>query len=161
MAFPSQFPRTLAAAAAALFLAGCGAPPAARPEPETATESHGAQRRDRVTESVASLSGDDLDGQRVARVEELIAGRVAGVRVMRLPDGGFTVRIRGAGGFGDGEPLWVVDGMPIRILRPGSALDGIPPSHIARIDILKDAASSAVYGSQGANGVVLVTTRRP
>jgi TonB-dependent SusC/RagA subfamily outer membrane receptor len=71
------------------------------------------------------------------------------------------VRVRGGGGvLGDGEPLFVVDGVPLRALGPGGALDGIVPEDVARIDVLKDAASAAIYGSRGANGVILITTRR-
>ncbi len=60
-----------------------------------------------------------------------------------------------------GEPLFVIDGVPLLSNRPGHELDGINPSDIERIDVLKDAGSAAVYGSRGANGVILITTRRP
>ena len=59
------------------------------------------------------------------------------------------------------QPLYVIDGMPIQAPSFGSALAGIPPNDVERIDVLKDAGSLAIYGSQGANGVILITTKRP
>jgi TonB-dependent SusC/RagA subfamily outer membrane receptor len=116
--------------------------------------------RDRVTGSVSSVSGERLArNTRAVRVEELLQGRVAGVQVIRLANGGYRVRIRGAAG--EGEPLFVVDGMPVHALYPGAALNGINPADVVRIDVLKDAGSTAIYGSRGAHGVILITTRRP
>jgi TonB-dependent SusC/RagA subfamily outer membrane receptor len=84
----------------------------------------------------------------------ICAGHVAG--------GGYSIRIRGASSFyGGGEPLFVIDGVPMLSTRPGHELDGINPSDIERIDVLKDAGSAAVYGSRATNGVILITTRRP
>ncbi len=99
---------------------------------------------------------------RVSRVEELIQGRIPGVHVVRLPNGDFSVRVRGAKTFGQGsdEPLYVVDGMPLMTTGLRNALMGIAPQDIARIDVLKDAGATAVYGSKGANGVILITTKR-
>lgn len=115
-----------------------------------------------VTGAVASVSGAEISEQRVARVEELLRGRVAGVEVVPLPNGDFSLRIRNASSYGaNSAPLIVLDGMPLpRGGGLGSALAGIAPSDIARIEILKDAGSAAAYGSDGANGVVLITTKR-
>ena len=108
-----------------------------------------------------SVSEADLRRTRVARAEELLEGRFPGVQLVRVAGGGFTVRIRGLSTFyGSGEPLFVVDGMPIQ-RRPGDALLGINPNDIVRIQVLKDIASTAAYGMRGANGVILITTRRP
>ncbi len=149
-----------------LSLAGCGGNPApSRPAPDAAAEDtvdvgYGTLPRGRVTGAVASVSGERLaQNTRAVRVEELLQGRVAGVQVIRLANGGYRVRIRGAAG--EGEPLFVVDGMPVHSIYPGSALNGINPADVARIDVLKDAASTAIYGSRGAHGVILITTRRP
>jgi TonB-dependent SusC/RagA subfamily outer membrane receptor len=157
----------LLAGLAALLTAGCARnPPAEAPAPEEAEEvdiGYGTQRAQDVTGSVASLSGERLRSNRASRVEEMFQGRLAGVAVTRLPGGGYSVRIRGASNFqdGGGEPLFVLDGMPLLGARPGHELDGINPSDIQRIDVLKDAGSAAIYGSRAANGVILITTRRP
>ncbi|HEX2095368.1 MAG TPA: TonB-dependent receptor plug domain-containing protein [Longimicrobiaceae bacterium] len=148
----------------ALLAAGCGAGPepgAPAPETDAVSVGYGTQPRERVTGAVGSLTEEDFAGARVARIEELLQGRLAGVQVIRLPGGDFTLRIRGAGWtLGSGEPLVVIDGIPVQAVGLGRALDGIRPMDIARIDILKDAGSAAVYGARGANGVIVVTTRR-
>lgn len=121
---------------------------------------YGTQDRSEVTGSVGSVTAEDLAGQQVTRLEDLIAGRFAGVYVERLPSGGISIRIRGASSFtGDTEPLYVIDGTPIHA-APASALAALDPNQIARIDILKDAGAAAIYGSRGANGVVVITTKR-
>ncbi len=95
----------------------------------------------------------------VGRVEELFDGRFPGVRVIRKP-GGFSIQIRGTVTINGGtEPMYVIDGFSI---EPGpEGLIGINPADIARIEVLKDAASLAMYGSRAGNGVVLITTKRP
>jgi TonB-dependent SusC/RagA subfamily outer membrane receptor len=94
-------------------------------------------------------------------IEKVLAGRVAGVNVTRTPDGGIAVRIRGASSvYGNNEPLYIVDGIPIQA-GPGGALTGINPYDIESIRVLKDAADIAMYGSRGANGVIIVKTKRP
>jgi TonB-dependent SusC/RagA subfamily outer membrane receptor len=93
-----------------------------------------------------------------ARMEELLIGRLAGVRVVSVP-GGLLIRIRGASTLmGVQEPLYVVDGMPVEP-GPGGLL-AISPGEIATIEVLKDAASTSYYGVRGANGVVIIRTRR-
>jgi TonB-dependent SusC/RagA subfamily outer membrane receptor len=151
----------------ALLLAGCAGrnPPSAGPEPEPADEvdvGYGTIPASRVTGAVSSVHGRQLRDQGVTRVEEMLRGRVPGVQVTPTGDGGYLVRIRGAGDLGSGgEPLFVVDGTPVHAMRPGSALEGIVPSDVVRIDVLRDAASAASYGFRGMNGVILITTRRP
>lgn len=110
--------------------------------------------------AVSELDGEDLHGIPVARAEELLEGRVAGVQVLRTPGGGIEVRIRGRGSIqGNNEPLYVVDGMPINH-NPGRGLNWLNPGDILRIQVLKDASETSFYGVRGANGVVLITTRR-
>lgn len=101
----------------------------------------------------------DLARDPVAEAEELFVGRFSGVQVFRTPDG-LSIRIRGGTSIlGNNEPLIVVDGMPLQ--QRADALSGVNPSDIQKIEVLKDAASLAQYGSRGANGVVLITTKRP
>ncbi len=148
---------------AALLAAGCGANRQPEPAPDVVEMGYGTQQAPRdVTGAVGSLSGAQVRNQRVSRVEELFQGRLAGVTVTRTGSGGYSVRVRGAGGFiSDGEPLYVIDGTPVQSFRPGHALDGINPQDVERIDVLKDAGSAAIYGTRAANGVIVITTRRP
>lgn len=101
---------------------------------------------------------------RVTRVEELLQGRVPGLEVRRLPDGNYTLRIRGQHGIrgnpGDDEPLLVIDGSLMPPGSLGSALAAIAPRDVARIDVLKDVAATGFYGARGANGVIVITTKR-
>ena len=146
-----------------------GRPPETAPAPEggAAPDSSGqAQPRTAAPATigngaVATLTEEELDRMRVQRVEELIAGRLPGVQVVRTRDGDYAIRVRGVHSLGpDGEPLYVVDGMPLRGRGLGGALMGIAPQDISRIEVLKDADALAAYGSQGANGVILITTKR-
>lgn len=150
---------------AAVLLGGCGArsaAPSSEPGPEDEVDiGYGTVPARRVTGAVSSGHGRDLRNLRVTQVEEMPRGRVPGVQVTRTGDGRYLVRIRGAGNFGaGGEPLFVVDGTPVHSTRPGSVLEGIVPSDVVRIDVLRDAASAASYGVRGMNGVILITTRR-
>jgi len=150
------------AAACAGSSSGHGASSPAPSTSDSVSIGYGRQAKRDVTEAIGSVSEDDIAKQRVARVEELLRGRVAGVEVVPLPNGDFTLRIRNASSnAGNAAPLIVIDGMPLpRGGGVGSALSGIAPSDIARIEILKDAGSAAAYGSEGVNGVVLITTKR-
>lgn len=107
-----------------------------------------------------TVEGSRIRDYPVYQVEQLLAGRVPGLQVIRGPGGGFSLRIRGISSiYGSNEPLYVVDGMPVRT-SPGRGLDWLNPHDIAAIEILKDASSLSWYGVRGANGVVLITTRR-
>jgi TonB-dependent SusC/RagA subfamily outer membrane receptor len=98
----------------------------------------------------------------VNRIEDLFAGRIAGVAVDRTGDGGMSIRVDGVGSFQYSEPLLVVDGVALPTNVPlRSLLMGINPNEVMRIDVLKDASSAAIYGARGANGVVLITLRHP
>ena len=146
-----------------VLAAGCGprrAGSAPAPRADSVAVGYGSQSRRDLTGAVGTISERDIDGHRTARLEELLS-RIPGVRVVRTAGGEFSVRIRGMQSFhGSDEPLFVVDGVPLASFRGGmSVVAGIPPGDIARIDVLKD-ASAAIYGSQGANGVILITTKR-
>ena len=134
------------------------APDAGRDVREVEVGYGTTSRRD-VTTAVGSVSACDLGATRVTSVEELLQGRVAGVEVSPRASGGSTVRVRGARSFtGDAEPLFVLDGMP---LSAGTdALSHITPQEVQRIDVLKDASSTAIYGSRGMNGVIVITTKK-
>jgi TonB-dependent SusC/RagA subfamily outer membrane receptor len=156
-----------AAALTVLFALGCagGSTGQAAPTPRTddsVSIGYGRQTRHDVTGAIGSVSDQDVSEQRVARVEELLRGRVAGVEVVPLPNGDFSLRIRNAmSAGGNAAPLIVLDGMPLpRGGGIGSALTGIAPADIARIEVLKDAGSAAAYGPDGVNGVVIITTKR-
>ena len=148
-------------AIALMFGCGPATPAPVGPEPETVSIGYGTQSRGDVTGSVASLSARELSNVGTARVEEMLQGRLAGVQVVRTANGDFSVRIRGAGSFfGNDEPLVVVDGLPIAVGDLRSVLAGIAPQDIARIDVLKDAGTAAIYGSRAANGVIIIMTKR-
>lgn len=123
------------------------------------------QKRD-LTGSVATLDNKLIRSLPVATIDQKMIGQVAGVQVQQLsgsPGGGTSVKIRGSGSLGAGnEPLYVVDGMPYSAgmnqnLNP---LVFINPNDIESITILKDASSTAIYGSRGANGVIMITTKK-
>lgn len=96
-----------------------------------------------------------------ATVEDLLRGQVAGVYVRQTPSG-LAIRIRGEEnpGLSSKDPLFIVDGLPIETGANG-ALVGLNPEDVESIEVLKNAADTAFYGSRGANGVVVITTRRP
>ena len=178
----SRGPALVAAVASLIALAAACGPrrPASSPTPEATPDAkadsspapteddirnvsvgYGTQSRRELTVSVGSVTERDIGQTRVTRVEELLQGRVPGVMVSRRPNGEFSVRIRGAGTFmGNGEPLWVLDDMPLNAGGSASgALASINPQDIARIDVLRDAGATAIYGSRGMNGVILLRTK--
>jgi TonB-dependent starch-binding outer membrane protein SusC len=146
---------------------------------EVVVIGYGTARRSNVTTSISSVSEKDIKNLPVAGADQAIQGKVAGVTVTNnggQPGGGVSVRIRGiTNATGSNEPLYVIDGVQMggenttlqqNALGGGSgsttqsALAMINPSDIASIDILKDASAQAIYGSKGANGVILITTKR-
>lgn len=157
--------RAVGTSVAVSLLLACGGPRAGggheagrAPEPERIGVGYGTQRADRVSGAVAVLRREELDASGATRVEELMLGRIAGVEVTPRADGSYSIHVRGRQSLlGDDEPLIVLDGMA---LAPGfDALRGVAPQDVARIEVLKDAAG-AIYGSRGANGVIIITTRR-
>lgn len=144
--------RLMLATVATLVLAACAGTRgrSGRPAPERGGAT-----------AVSTVTVADVDQVRVGRIEELLMGRVPGLTVHRLADGDYTLRIRGRVSFtGSDEPLIVIDGMPIQMGGASRALATIDPRDVARVDVLKDAGATAAYGSQGGNGVILISTRR-
>ncbi len=111
----------------------------------------------------STVTAEDIEKQGASDepLEKILQGRVAGVTVSRAADGGIAVRIRGGSSIvGNNEPLYILDGMPIQP-GPNGALTGLNPHDIESIKVLKDAADTAIYGVRGANGVIIITTKRP
>ena len=125
---------------------------------EVVVVGYGVQKKSVVTASIAKVSSDDLATVAPVRMDNALKGLAAGVQVTTnsgQPGDGARVRIRGIGTINNSDPLYIVDGMPIE-----GNLDYLSPNDIESIEVLKDAASGAVYGARAANGVVLVTTKR-
>jgi TonB-dependent SusC/RagA subfamily outer membrane receptor len=127
----------------------------------TASTTPAAPASQGAVMSKNEISPDEMRQVNVQRIEELLQGRVAGLQVLRTPSGELTLRVRGSSSYiGDEEPLLVIDGQPIGQGGVGQALASLTPADIARVRVLKDAAETSFYGSRGANGVVLITTKR-
>ncbi|MDQ0964883.1 TonB-linked SusC/RagA family outer membrane protein [Flavobacterium sp. W4I14] len=123
---------------------------------EVVVVGYGTATKKDLTGAVSTLSGDLLSDRKTTRVSQALQGAVPGVSVTRSsggPAAGSTIRIRGITTLGVNDPLVIVDGVPGNI-------DNISPDDIENISVLKDAASSAIYGSRAAAGVILVSTKR-
>lgn len=144
---------------------------------EVVVVGYGTARKKDLTGAVTSVKAKDFNRGIVTAPDQLIQGKVAGVQIVNnsgAPGGGTTIRIRGNSSIRSGNsPLFVIDGVPLdgRSPRPGyggsfgntpsaNPLNFINPNDIASIDVLKDASATAIYGSRGANGVVIITTKR-
>ncbi|MBK8090218.1 MAG: TonB-dependent receptor [Chitinophagaceae bacterium] len=118
---------------------------------------YGTSKRKDLTGTVSSIGGPELSKIPVSSAAEAITGRLPGVQVTTTdgaPGAEIVIRIRGGGSVSqDNSPLYIVDGFPV------NSINDIAPADIATIDILKDAATSAIYGARGANGVVIITTK--
>jgi iron complex outermembrane receptor protein len=127
---------------------------------------YGTASAKEVTGSIATVGTEEFNKGRIVNPEELIAAKIPGVQVMNNnePGGGVTIRVRGGTSVNAAnDPLFVIDGVPLAV--GGGVTDGrnplsfLNPNDIASITVLKDASATAIYGSRGANGVVLVTTK--
>ncbi|WP_291399440.1 TonB-dependent receptor [Daejeonella sp.] len=140
---------------------------------EIVVTGYGTQRRADFTGAQSSVKAADIANTPILSPEQALQGRAAGVQVTQssgTPGGGISIRIRGTSSIGaSSQPLYVVDGVPIstgsytQVAAGGqlsNALSDINPSEIESIEVLKDAAASAIYGSRAANGVVIVNTKR-
>ena len=125
---------------------------------EVVVIGYGVQKKSVVTASIAKVSASDLEGTAPVRMDNALKGLAAGINVTSSsgqPGAQARIRIRGTGSVNYSDPLYIVDGMPIE-----GGLDYVNPSDIERIEVLKDAASGAIYGARAANGVILVTTKK-
>ncbi|WP_295128997.1 TonB-dependent receptor, partial [uncultured Chitinophaga sp.] len=119
---------------------------------------YGTQKKSQVTGAIASIEGKNLQRTQAVDITNALQGQAAGVNVTAptgAPGTEAVVRIRGIGTLNNSNPLYVVDGVPLN-----SGLNTISPNDIASMEVLKDAAASAIYGSRAANGVILVTTKK-
>ncbi|WP_221393722.1 TonB-dependent receptor [Dyadobacter sp. NIV53] len=143
---------------------------------ELVVVGYGTQKKRDITGSVSSLDSRDFNKGVQTSVDQLISGRSAGVQVTQAssePGGGVSIRIRGANSINaNNEPLYVIDGLPINNSAvvpsstvvtesaPRNPLNALNPNDIESVEILKDASATAIYGSRGANGVILITTKK-
>jgi len=125
---------------------------------EVVVVGYGTQRKSDITGAVASVSTKDIQELSVVRADEALQGRVSGVLIQNndaAPNSTVSIRIRGANSLSGGNnPLVVIDGFQ------GADLNTLNPTEIASIEVLKDASATAIYGARGANGVILVTTKK-
>lgn len=142
---------------------------------EVVVVGYGTMKKSDLTGSVASIKSEDLMKTNPISINQGLQGRIAGVQVNQndgAPGAGVSIQIRGANSFSTStEPLYIVDGIPFTtsgmpetgkegMLQTSNPLSSINPADIESIEILKDASATAIYGSRGANGVVLITTKR-
>ena len=126
---------------------------------EVVVVGYGTQKRANVTGSISSVKAKDLENVPNGRIEQALQGRVSGVTIMQnsgQPGSPSTIQIRGVTTFNNNNPLWVVDGVVV----DAGGIGYLNQSDIESIEVLKDAASSAIYGTRAAGGVILVTTKK-
>ena len=118
-------------------------------------------RRDTEPVSSPIVTSEDIDRSPGTPIERIIEAKIPGIQVSRTSSGGVTIRIHGTSSFyGNNEPLYVIDGTPIEAAA-GGALNSVNPYDIESIRVLKDPAETGIYGIRGANGVIVITTKRP
>ncbi|NMN35272.1 SusC/RagA family TonB-linked outer membrane protein [Pedobacter sp. SG918] len=138
---------------------------------EVLVVGYGTQKKSDVLGSVATFNAKAVDEKPISRVEQALIGQMAGVQVRQqsgMPGAGLSIQVRGAGSITAGnEPLYVLDGFPLDIAGQNAAggisnspLDNLNPNDIESVQVLKDAAAGAIYGSRAANGVVIITTKK-
>ncbi len=125
---------------------------------EVVVVGYGTQKKSVTTGAISKVRASDIENMPVQRIEQSLLGRTSGVRVTTnsgAPGGGATVRIRGTTSINNSDPLYVVDGIPIN-----GGIEFLNQGDIESIEVLKDAASAAIYGARSANGVIIVTTKK-
>ncbi len=154
---------TAAALLVVALTAGCAShvrPPAGPQPADSVSTGYTKEARGDLTSAVSSVRADTLHDQTAVTLEKL-AMRLSGVEIIQLGGGRISLRVRGAASFmANSEPLYVIDGVRVSAASFSDALGGVNPADVVRIDVLKDASSTAIYGTEGANGVVVITTRR-
>ena len=147
--------------AANLALIGCASERQVsqqREDRERVEIGYGSAEKERVTGSISTLEAGDMNAENAVSVADMLRGRVSGVDVIETPGGGIQLRIRGTHSMmGSSEPLIVLDGFALQS-RDGVLYD-INPRDIESITVLKDVASTAIYGVRGANGVIVIKTK--
>ncbi|MFD2905024.1 SusC/RagA family TonB-linked outer membrane protein [Sphingobacterium anhuiense] len=124
---------------------------------EVVVVGYGTQRKKDLTGAIKSIGSEDIEGRRTVQISESLQGSIGGVSVTRssgAPGSGANILIRGITTIGTNSPLIIVDGSPV------NSIDHINPMDVENLTVLKDAASAAIYGSRGAAGVILITTKR-
>ena len=124
---------------------------------EVVVVGYGTEQRRNVTASISTVKMKDIKSQPKANVVEMLEGRLPGVQIMsdNSPGGGSSIRVRGFSTINNNDPLVIIDGVPA-----SNGLNGINSADIETLQVLKDAASSSIYGSRAANGVVVITTKK-
>ncbi|MBW3544314.1 MAG: TonB-dependent receptor [Bacteroidetes bacterium] len=124
---------------------------------EVVVVGYGSQKKSDITGSVAIVDSKEMQKYATSDVSQLLQGRASGVQVTAdgQPGANPNIRIRGVGTFGDSQPLYVVDGVPV-----GTSIRDFNPNDIESVQVLKDASAGAIYGSRAANGVVIITTKQ-
>lgn len=124
---------------------------------EVVVIGYGVQKKSAVTGAISSIKSEDIQKMPIQRAEQAIQGQVAGVQVAAnsgQPGSGISVNIRGVGTTGNTQPLYIIDGNPVGDISYLASTD------IGSMEVLKDASASAIYGARGANGVVIITTKK-
>lgn len=149
---------TLVVAGAAAACAGRTS--ASRPASDSVQVGYGSQPQDKTTGAISTVSAENAP--RPLRIEELLRGRIAGL-VITGSGSSLTLRLRGTNSMTlDKEPLVIVDDVMIQEGNIGNALAGLTPDDIRQVSVLRDVASTSIYGSRGAGGVILIrTTAKP
>ena len=144
------------------LLAACGAQglPPAGPAPGEVDVGYGTKDAGKVTGAVSSVSEKEMKAGGATSVDEFLRGKVPGLQVTRTKTG-VTYRIRGTSSLmNDRPPLFVLDGVQLGDATVTSALAGLTPNDIRQVDVLKDVASTSIYGIRGAGGVIIINTYR-
>jgi TonB-linked SusC/RagA family outer membrane protein len=124
---------------------------------EVVVVGYGTMRKSDLTGAVGSLAARDMENNAVANIGQALQGKLAGVQVVDAgkPGDNVSIKIRGLGSINNSDPLVVIDGVPTDM-----GLNAINMADVERLDVLKDASATAIYGSRGANGVVMITTKK-
>ena len=118
-------------------------------------------RRDMGPAMAPVVTAEDIERSPGTPIEQIIEAKIPGVQVTRTNSGAIAIRIRGTSSiYSSTDPLYVIDGTPF-VAGPGGALTGVNPYDIESIRVLKDPADTGIYGVRGANGVIVITTKRP
>ena len=139
---------------------------------EVVAVGYGTEKKANITGAIAQFKAEALQERPLQRVDQALVGQMAGVHVKQtsgMPGTGLSIEVRGSGSISaNNEPLYVIDGFPLEVssqnssgkYETGNPLDNINPNDIESVQVLKDAAAAAIYGSRASNGVVLITTKK-